>query len=215
MLLNQGDNPFWSKKLPQDKPEKAERSTRPKTKVIKKPAKKRKTTASSDPAVDDDVGNSDLEVELDSLGLLFTRLIDDDTCQDDAEASNADVAEVTILSSDSDPLPLPKFRQANRKVKFSHPLAYLDPKFLMKTQQHEARRTTRHSGQVVTSAGLPNSPVRKRRSEVSDLFINLCPKAGFIRQPLNPSDSDYQVTSHSSSGESSATQLPPLKTVLG
>ena len=71
MLLNQGDNPFWSKKLPQDKPEKAERSTRLKTKVIKKPAKKRKITVSSDPAVDDDVGNSDLEVELDSLGLLF------------------------------------------------------------------------------------------------------------------------------------------------
>jgi len=174
-----------------------------------------KNTASSDPAIDDDVGNPDLEVELDSLGLLFTRLIDDDACQDDAEASNADVAEVTILSSDSDPLPLPKFRRANRKVKFSHPLAYLDSQFLMKTQQHEARRTTRHSGQVVTSAGLPNSPVRKRRSEVSDLFIDLNRKAGFFRQPLNPSDSDYQVTSHSSSGESSATQLPPLKTVAG
>ena len=86
---------------------------------------------------------------------------------------------------------------------------------LFRSQQHEARRTTRHSGQVVTSAGLPNSPVRKRRSEVSDLFIDLNPKAGFFRQPLNPSDSDYQVTSHSSSGESSATQLPPLKTVLG
>ena len=85
-------------------------SIRTKTKVIKKPAKKRKTTASFDPAVDDDVGNSDLEVELDSLGLLFTRLIDDDTCQDDTEGSNADVAEVTILSSDSDPLPLPIFR---------------------------------------------------------------------------------------------------------
>ena len=215
MLLNEGDNPFWSKKLPQDKPEKAERSTRLKTKVIKKPAKKRKTTASSDPAVDDDVGNSDLEVELDSLGLLFTSLIDDDTCQDDAEASNADVAEVTILSSDSDPLPLPKFHQENRKVKFSHPFAYLDPKFLMKTKQHKAHRTTRHSGQVVTSAGLPNSPVRKRRSEVSNLLVSACPKAGCFRQPLNPSDSDYQVTSHSSSGESSATQLPPLKTVLG
>ena len=161
------------------------------------------------------MGNPDLEVELDSLGLFFTRLIDDDACQDDAEASNAEFVEVTILSSDSEIFPLPKFRQANRKVKFSHPLAYLDPKFLMKTQQHEARRTTRHSGQVVTSTGLPNSPVRKRRPEVSDLFVDLHPKAGFFRQPLNPSDSDYQVTSHSSSGESSATQLPPLKTVLG
>ena len=110
MLLTQGDNPFWSKKLPQDKPEKAERPIWPKTKVIKKPAKKRKTTTSSDPTIDDDVGNSDPEVELDSLGLLFTRLINNDTCQDDAEASNADVAEVITLSSDSDPLPLPKFR---------------------------------------------------------------------------------------------------------
>ena len=105
------------------------------------------------------MGNPDLEVELDSLGLLFTRLIDDDACQDDAEASNAGFVEVTILSSDSEILPLPKFRRANRKVKFSHPLAFLDSQFLMKTQQHEARRTTRHSGQVVTSAGLPNSPV--------------------------------------------------------
>jgi hypothetical protein len=137
------------------------------------------------------VGNPDLEVELDSLGLFFTRLIDDDACQDDAEASNAEFVEVTILSSDSEILPLPKFRQANRKVKFSHPLAYLDQNFLLKTQQHEARRTTRHSGQVVTSASLPNSPVRKRRTEVSDLFIDLNPKAGFFRQPLNPSDSDY------------------------
>ena len=161
------------------------------------------------------MGNPDLEVELDSLGLFFTRLIDDDACQDDAEASNAEFVEVTILSSDSEILPLPKLRQAKRKVKFSHPLAYLDPKFHMKIQQHEVRRTTRHGGQVVTSTGLPNSPVRKRRSEVSDLFVDLHPKAGFFRQPLNPSDSDYQVTSHSSSGESSATQLPPLKTVLG
>ena len=161
------------------------------------------------------MGNPDLEVELDSLGLLFTRLIDDNACQDDAEASNAGFVEVTILSSDSEILPLPKFRRANRKVKFSHPFAYLDSQFLMKTQQHEARRTTWHSGQVVTSTGLSNSPVQKRRSEVSNLLVNACPKEGCFPQPLNPSDSDYQVTSHSSSGESSATQLPPLKTVLG
>ena len=204
--------------MPQEKPEKPdkpERATRQKTKAVKKTVHRKRTTASSNPAPDDDVDNPDLEVGLDSLGLFFTRLIDDDACQDDAEASNAEFVEVTILSSDSEILPLPKSRRTNRKVKFSHPLAYLDPKFLMKTQQHEARCTTRHSGQVVTSASLPNSPVRKRRSEVSDLFIDLNPKAGFFRQPLNPSDSDYQVTSHSSSGESSATQLPPLKTVLG
>ena len=214
-MHNQGDDPFWSKKLPQEKPEKPESATRQKTKAVKKTAHRKRTTASSNPAPDDDVDNPDFEVELDSLGLFFMRLIDDDICQDDAEASHADVAEVIILSSDSELLPSLKIRQAKRKVKFSHPLAYLDPKFLMKTQQHEARRTTRHSGQVVTSAGLPNSPVQKRRSEVSNLLVSACPKAGCFHQPLNPSDSDYQVTSHSSSGESSATQLPPLKTVLG
>ena len=112
---------------------------------MKKSAHRKRTTASSNPAPDDDVDNPDFEVELDSLGLFFMRLIDDDICQDDAEASHADVAEVIILSSDSETLPSQKIRQANRKVKFSHPLAYLDPKFLMKTQQHEARRTTRHS----------------------------------------------------------------------
>ena len=181
---------------------------------MKKTAHRKRTTASSNPAPDDDVDNPDLEVGLDSLGLFFMRLIDDDICQDDAEASHADAAEVIILSSDSEPLPSLKIRQANRKVKFSHPLAYLDPKFLMKTQQHEARRTTRHSGQVVTSAGLPNSPVRKRRSEVSYPIDTSCPKVGCFHQPLNPSDSNYQGTSHSSSDESSATKLPPLKMVL-
>ena len=180
-LCNQGNDPFWSKKLPQEKPEKPdkpERATRQKTKVVKKTAHRKRTTASSNPAPDDDVDNPDFEVELDSLGLFFMRLIDDDICQDDAEASHADAAEVIILSSDSEPLPSLKIRQANRKVKFSHPLAYLDPKLLMKTQQHEARRTTRHSGQVVTSAGLPNSPVQKCRSEVSNLLVSACPKAG-------------------------------------
>ena len=144
--MYQGNDPFWSKKLPQEKPEKPdkpERATRQKTKAVKKTAHRKRTTASSNPDTNDDVDNPDLEVGLDSLGLFFMRLIDDDICQDDAEASHADVAEVIILSFDSETLPSQKIRQANRKVKFSHPLAYLDPKFLMKTQQHEARRTTR------------------------------------------------------------------------
>ena len=77
---------------------------------MKWPAHKKKTTASSDPAPDDDVGNPDLEVELDSLGLFFIRVIADDICQDDAEASHADAAEVITLSSDSNPLPSLKIR---------------------------------------------------------------------------------------------------------
>ena len=145
----------------------------------------------------------------------FIHLIDNDHYQDDAEASRADDVEVITLSSGSDPLPTQKTRQANRKVKFSHPLAYLDPNFLLKKQKHEARRTTRHSGEVVTSSGLPNTPVRKRRPEVSSIPDTSYPKAGYFRQPLNPSDSNYQGTSHSSSGESTGTQLPPLKIVPG
>ena len=78
------------------------------------------------------MGNPDLEVELDSLGSFFIHLIDNDYYQDDAEASHAGDAEVIILSSGSEPLPTPKTRQANRKVSFSHPLAYLDPNFLLK-----------------------------------------------------------------------------------
>ena len=201
----QADDPFWKRKS-QDKPIK---NPRIKIKASKKPAKRRNVEP-SEPIIDDD---PDSEVELDSLSSLFIHLIDNDHSQDEAEASHAD--EVTILSSDSDPVPVPRIRRAIRKVKFSCPLSYVDPHFLLKTQQHEARRTTRHSGQVVTSSGLPNSPVRKRRQEVAYTPDTLYPKAGYIRYPLNPSDSNYQGTSHSSSGESSATQLPPLKTVPG
>ena len=161
------------------------------------------------------MGNPEPEVELDPLGSFFVHLIDNDYYQDNIEGSHAEDVEVTILSSNSDPLPTSKIRQANRKVKFSHPLAYLDPNFFLKTQQHEARRTTRHSGQKVTSAGLPDTSVPKRQSEVSPPSDNSYPKAGYFRQPLNPSDSNYQVTPPSSSGESTATQLSPLKTIVG
>ena len=54
---------------------------------MKKTAHRKRTTASSNPAPDDDVDNLDLEVDLDSLGLFFTCLIDDDICQDDAETT--------------------------------------------------------------------------------------------------------------------------------
>ena len=94
-------------------------------------------------------------------------LIDNDYYQDEAEASRADDAKVITLSSSLEPLPTQKTRQASRKVRFSHPLAHLDPNFLLKKQQHEARRTTRNSGGGVLSSGLPNTPTpHKRRPEV-------------------------------------------------
>ena len=165
--------------------------------------------------LDEDADDPKVEVELDSLGSLFMHLINNDLYQEDVEGSQADDVEVITLSSGSDYMPTQKTRQAVRKVSFSHPLAYLDPTFILKTHQHEARRTTRHSGQQVTSAGLPDTLVRKRWSEVSSTSDHSYPKAGYFRQPLNPSDSNYQVTPPSSSGESTATQLPPLKIVAG
>ena len=120
-MHNQGDDLFWSKELPQENPEKPDkpgRATRQKTKAVKKTAHRKRTTASSNPAADDDVDNPGFEVELDSLGLFFMHLIDDDICQDDAEASHADVAEVIILSSNSETLPSQKIRRANRKLIF-------------------------------------------------------------------------------------------------
>ena len=106
------------------------RAPRAKSKVIKKAAKK-KTTESSDPP--EDVDESDPEVELDSLGSFFIHLIDNEYSQDDAEASCADHVEVISLSSDSIHVPVQKFHRAVQKVKYSHPLAHLDPEISLKT----------------------------------------------------------------------------------
>ena len=107
------------------------RAPRVKTKVTKKPAKK-KTAESPGLNNDEDLDDPESEVELDSLGSFFIHLIDNEYYQDDAEGSQAGDAEVIIHSSGSDPLPTQKIRQANRKVRFSHPLAHLDPNFLLK-----------------------------------------------------------------------------------
>ena len=123
----------------------------------------------------DDVSES--EVALDSLGLLFNNLIDTDYCQDDTGASQAVEEEVTI-SSDSEPLPRQKPRLVTRKVRFSHPLAYLDPHFLLKKQQHESRRQTRTSGDDELPSGLPKTP-RKRQNEVL-LHLNSDERVTFI-----------------------------------
>ena len=115
------------------------------------------------------MGNPDLEVELDSLGSFFIHLIDNDYSQDDAEASRVDHIELISLSSNSDLVPVQRFRRAVQKVKHSHPLAHLDPQFSLKTHQTEGRRTTQHNSQQVTSSGLPDTSNRKRFPEVSCL----------------------------------------------
>ncbi|XP_044455896.1 uncharacterized protein [Triticum aestivum] len=78
---------------------------------------------------------------------------------------------------------------------------------------YESRRQTRTSKDAELSSGLPDVS-RKRQAEVfSDLHL-LFPLAGFIRQPLNSSDSKYQDTPPSS-GESMQSNMPAFKTAPG
>ena len=92
---------FWKRKYD----EKAGRKARASSKVVKK--NKRKSTASDTLNLDED---DEPEVELDSLGSFFNYLIDTDCYQDDVETSQAGDEQVTIISSDSEPLPRQKIR---------------------------------------------------------------------------------------------------------
>ena len=106
--------------------------TRPKTKAVKRTSK-RKTADRINMELDDDTDDPEAEVELDSLGSLFMHLVNNDLPQEEAEASQAEDVEVITLSSGSDSMPTQKPRQTIRKVSFSHPLAHLDPTFILKT----------------------------------------------------------------------------------
>ena len=121
--------------------------------------------------------------------------------------------EVTIISSDSELRPRQKIRRVTRKVRFSHPLAYQDPQFLLKRQIYESRRQTRTSKDADLSSGLPEA-TRKRRTEVISNLYPFHPLAGITRQPLNSSDSNYKETSPSS-GDSMQSNLPAFKTAPG
>ena len=128
-MYEQGDDPFWKRKSS----DKEAKPSRPKTKAIKRTSK-RKTDDRINMELDEDADDPKVEVELDSLGSLFMHLINNDLYQEDVEGSQADDVEVITFSSGSDSMPTQKTRQAVRKVSFSHPLAYLDPTFILKTQ---------------------------------------------------------------------------------
>ena len=144
---------------------------------------------------------------------VLNHLIDTDYQQEDTGTSHEVNEEVTIISSDSEPLPRRKVRRVTRKVRFSHPLAYQDPQFLLKRQIYESRRQTRTSKDADLSSGLPEA-TRKRRTEVISDLYPFHPLAGVTRQPLNSSDSNYQGTSPSS-GDSMQSSLPAFKTAPG
>ena len=147
------------------------------------------------------------------LAHFFNHLIDIDYNQDDTRMSHGVDEEVTIISSDSEPLPRRKVRRVTRKVRFSHPLAHLDPHFILKQQIHESRRQTRTSKNAELSSGLPNTP-KKHRNEVTSHLNPFYPLVGLTRQPLNSSDSNYQGNSPSS-GDSMQSSLPAFKTAPG
>ena len=130
--------------------------------------------------------------------------------QEDTGNSQPVEEEVIIISSDSELRPRQKIRRVTRKVRFSHPLAYQDPDFLLKRQIYESRRQTRTSKDAELSSGLPDT-TQKRRTEVISNLYPFLPLAGLIRQPLNSSDSNYQETSPSS-GESMQSNMPAFKT---
>ena len=125
--------------------------------------KKKKSTIEDLLKLDDDTSES--EVALDSLGQFFNNLIDTDYCQDDTGASQAVEEEVTI-SYDSTHLPRQKLRLVTQKVRFSHPLAYLDPHFLLKKQQHESCRQARNNDTDETPSVLQQTP-QKCQNEIS------------------------------------------------
>ena len=108
-----------------------------KARAAKKTTKKTKKKSSASELFELN-DSSELEVALDSLGSFFNYLIDTDYYQDDTGASQAVEEELTIISSGSAHLPSQKIRRVTRKVRFSHPLAHLDPHFILKQQQHES-----------------------------------------------------------------------------
>ena len=161
----QAKSEFWKVEYDHEAAKKVRAAKKAARKTAKKTTKKKKKPSASDLLKLDDTSES--EVALDSLGLFFNHLIDTDYYQNDTRASQAVEEEVTIISSSSDPLSRQKLRQVTWKVRFSHPLAYLDPHILLKRQQHENKCQTRASGGEELSSGLPNTPApQKRRNEV-------------------------------------------------
>ena len=100
--MTKADSNFWKNKYNHEAAKKA--------RAAKKAAKKNKKKSSTSEVFELD-DSSESEVALDSLGSFFNHLIDIDYHQDDTGASQAGDEEVTIISSDSEPLPRQKFEE--------------------------------------------------------------------------------------------------------
>ena len=101
----QAGDKFWKVKYVHEAAKRARKEKKAARKeVVEKKGKK--ATASDLLRLAD---SSESEVALDSLGAFFNYLIDIDYHQDDTGASQAVKEEVTIIYSDSEPLPRQKF----------------------------------------------------------------------------------------------------------
>jgi hypothetical protein len=209
---SQANDRFWKVQYDHEAAKQARAVKRAERKTAKTGTSKKKKPSASEMFQLDDSDDNEEEVTFNFPYSLIIILLTLFPFQEDTGNSQP-VEEVTIISSDSEPFPRQKTRRVTRKVRFSHPLAYQDPQFLLKRQQFESRRQTRTSKDAELSSGLPDA-TRKRRTEVIPDLYPVLPLAGLIRQPLNSSDSNYQDTSPSS-GESMQSNMPAFKTAPG
>ena len=97
----QAGDKFWKVKYDHEAAKKARKE--------KRAAKKEATQRKSEKATASDLlrlsDSSELEVALESLSLFYNHLIDTDHQQEDTGTSRSKADEVTILSTDSEPLP--------------------------------------------------------------------------------------------------------------
>ena len=94
------------------------------------------------------------------------------------------------------------------KVPFSHPRAHLDPAFSLKKTQHASHQEEGGgSGAAMGDSDAAPNP-HKRPHEVLLSPTPSYPRAGLFKQPLNPSDSDYQESPQAS--DVSSGDLAPI-----
>ena len=100
----QANDKFWKVKYDHEAGKKARKAKKAARRAA--PRKKGSRPSASELLPLDD--RSESEVALDSLGSFFNHLIDMDYQQEDTGVSHEPAEEVTIISSDSDPLPRQK-----------------------------------------------------------------------------------------------------------
>ena len=156
VILPQAKSDFWKAKYDHEAAKQARTTKKAERKATKTGSSKKKKPSTFDLLKLDDSSLDDEEVIFKFSQFPCHYLSDILSLQEDTGNSQAANEEVTIISSDSEPLPKRKTRRVTRKVRFSHALAYQDPQFILKQQQLESRRQTRNNKDAELSSGLPD-----------------------------------------------------------